>query len=112
MLLIELLSLSFLLLRANGLHVIGPFVDNGEVIGFAVLDMTSIASYNQPVILVEDDTCDLRLFRLDHRSLIIDLEPVDLVHLNHLNDAFLLVIIFASALRSVVIEVLAGNKDQ
>ena len=102
MLLIELLSLSFLLLRADGLHVIRPFVDNGEVVWLAVLDMSPIASYNQAIVLVEDNTSDLRLFRLDHWPLIIDLEAVDLVHLNHLDDAFHLVIFFF-ALSSIVI---------
>ena len=99
-------------LRADGLHVVCPFVDNGKVVGLSVLDMTSIASYNQPVVLVEDNTSDLLLLRLDHWPLIIDLETVNLVHFNHLDDAFLLVVIFASALPSVVRVVLAGDKDQ
>lgn len=101
LLLIELLSLGFLLLRADGLHVIRPLVDNGEVVGFAVLDMSPVASYNQAIVLVEDNTSDLRLFRLDHWPLIIDLEAVDLVHLNHLDETFHLVVFFF-ALSSIV----------
>ena len=112
MLLIELLSLSFLFLGADGLHIVRPFVNNGEIVGFAVLDMASIASYNQAIVLVEDNTSNLRLFRLDHWPLIIDLEPVNLVNLDHLDDALLLVVFSTFTLRSVVIEVLAGDKDQ
>ena len=112
LLLIELLSLSFLFLGADGLHIVRPFVNNGEIVGFAVLDMASIASYNQAIVLVEDNTSNLRLFRLDHWPLIIDLEPVNLVNLDHLDDALLLVVFSTFTLRSVVIEVLAGDKDQ